>query len=78
MTLSNARSNTRRPVQNDNGINIALRSHITVSRYHTAIAETRSAIDDYALLLETIDNLAHALASVLGGMFGQPFLEFKI
>lgn len=44
----------------------------------TAIAEASGTVDSYVLRFEAVDELAHALPSVFGVVFGQPFPELEI
>ena len=74
MTLSKARSNTMRAVTNADGLSIR---GAPENKSRTAVAITGSTIDGYTLLLETVDNLAHALPSVFSRVIGKPTLEIK-
>lgn len=76
MTLSNARSNTRRATENGDGPQCRADADAG-SRYRTAVAVTGSTKDGYAPLLETIDDLARALSSVLGAVVWEPLLEVE-
>ena len=71
MTLSNARSNTRRAIWNS-----ASRSAAS-GRSRTTVTVTGSAVDSYTLPFETFDDLAHTFPRVFSGMFPQPCGEVK-
>jgi hypothetical protein len=43
----------------------------------TTIAKTCSTVGGYGLGFEAVDELAHALSSVFGGVLGHPFLEIE-
>jgi hypothetical protein len=55
---------------------LALRS-VIANRYRTAVAVTSSTVYSDALLLETVDDLAHTLPSVFGGVVRDPFPEIE-
>jgi hypothetical protein len=58
---------------------VALASRSTlVDAYLTAKAVASSAVDDYALFLEPVDDLAHALPRTFRGVFGEPFRGIEI
>ena len=71
MTLSNARSNTRRARWNSASRRAAS------GRCRTTVTETSGAVDSYTVPFETFDDLAHAFPRVFRGMFPQPFGEVK-
>jgi hypothetical protein len=63
-----------RAVTNADGLSI---HGALANKSRTAVAKTGSTIDSYTLLLETIDDSAHALPSVFCGVVGEPTLEIK-
>ena len=70
-----------REIERKTGCNICKwrqRCAAAVGKSHTAITIASSTVDDYTLLLETVDDLAHALPSVFRGVFGEPFHEIEI
>src|SRR5216683_4982687 len=70
-----------REIERKTGCNICKwrqRCAAAVGKNRTAIAIASSTVYDYTLLLETVDDLAHALPSVFRGVFGEPFHEIEI
>jgi len=75
MMFSKARSNARRAVTAQ--LASALHGPL-VDRCRTAVAIASGTVDDYSLLLETVNDLSHALPCVLRGVIWEPFHEIEI
>jgi hypothetical protein len=75
MALSKARSKTRRAVTNADGLSIR---GAPENKFRTAVAITGSAILGYTPFPEPVDEPAHALPGMLGGVIGDPSLEIEI
>ena len=75
MMFSKARSNARRAVT----AQLASAFHGTpTDKCRTAVAIASGTVDDYSLLLETVNDISHALPGVLKGVFWEPFHEIEI
>ena len=60
-----------------NELSVAQRS-LSRGSCRTTVTVTGSAVDGYALPLETLDDPAHPLPRVFRGMIGYPLVEVKI
>lgn len=49
-----------------------------VDRCRTAVAIASGTVDDYSLLLETVNYFSHALPGMLKVVFWEPFHEIEI
>ena len=75
MMFSNARSNARRAIT----AQLASALHgPPVDRCRTAVAIASRTVDDYSLLLETVNYFSHTLPGMLKVVFWEPFHEIEI